>query len=323
MGYFVKKVKGTTQNKTVKLSAPPVINIDTEKKDSLVEETVSVPERIHIKRGITTATEPTIKKGAVAEKTPEKIVLKKGKQSGRNLTELYKVINDKKNLDIDAILSMSKNIDHELNKRNINRSFIDLLNFKKFIEDKSIILVANSSDLLENKNGSLIDSYDIVVRFNSFKIDEPHTGVKTTIHASVYLQDINLDYFVPIRFIISIMFKNWVNKIESLDKFKQSFLLKYNHHNEIQGQKTTSAPPTTGFVMLTLLLKLGGFKKLDLIGFNFYETGISSILRTNEGFALDISTVHDYAFEKDIIMKNASNYDKKNNIITFYDNSAV
>lgn len=323
MGYFVKKVKGTTQNKTVKLSAPPTINIDTEKKDSLVEEKVSVPERIHIKRGVTMASEPTIKKGSVIEKVFEKKDVKKGQQAGRNLTELYKAISDKKNLDIDGITALSKHVDFELNRKNVNRSFMDLLNFKKFIEDKTIILVANSSDLLENKNGSLIDSYDIVVRFNSFKIDEQYTGKKTTIHASIYLQDINLDYFVPIRFIVSILLKNWINKIQNIDKFKQSFLLKYNHHNEIQGQKTTGAPPTTGFIMLTLLLKLGGFKKLDLIGFNFYESGVNSILRTDEGIALDISNVHDYDFEKEVIMKSASSHDKKNNIITFYDNSTI
>jgi hypothetical protein len=323
MGYFVRKVKGTTQNKTVKLTTEAKINIDMEKKESIVEETVVVPERIHIKRGVTVSPEPNIKKGSVIEKVFEKKELKKGQQAGRNLTELHKVIYDKKNLNIDGITSLSKHVDNQLSINNVNRSFIDLLNFKNFIKDKNIILVANSSDLLKNKNGSLIDSYDIVIRFNSFKIDEEYTGKKTTIHASVYLQDINLDQFVPIRFIVSISLKKWINKIQSLDKFKQSFLLKYNHHNELKDQKTTGAPPTTGFVMLTLLLKLGGFKKLDLIGFNFYDSGISSILRTDEGLALDISTVHNYDLEKEIIMKTASGYDKENNIITFYDNSTI
>ena len=131
MGYFVRKVKGTTQNKTVKLSAPPTINIDTEKKDSLVEEKVSVPERIHIKRGVTMASEPTIKKGSVIEKVFEKKDVKKGQQAGRNLTELYKAISDKKNLDIDGITALSKHVDFELNRKNVNRSFMDLLNFKK------------------------------------------------------------------------------------------------------------------------------------------------------------------------------------------------
>jgi hypothetical protein len=152
MGYFVKKVKGTTQNKTVKLSPPPVINIDEGKKDSIIEETVVVPERIHLKRGVSVASEQTIKKGGVIDKVFEKKDLKKGQQGGRNLTESYNILNDKKNLDLDGIISLSKHVDNELDKTNVNRSFIDLINFKKFIEDKNIILVANSSDLLENRN---------------------------------------------------------------------------------------------------------------------------------------------------------------------------
>jgi len=323
MGYFVKKVKGTTQNKTVKIATETKINVDVEKKNTIVEETVVVPERIHIKRGVTVASEPTIKKGSVIDRVFEKKEVKKGQQSGRNLTELHRIIYDKKNLNVEGIASLSKHVDEQLSASNVERSFIDLLNFKNFIKDKNIILVANSSDLLKNKNGSLIDSYDIVVRFNSFKIDEVHTGKKTTIHASVYLQEINLDKFVPIRFIVSISLKKWINKIKSLNKFKQTFLLKYNHHNELKDQETTGAPPTTGFVMLTLLLKLGGFKKLDLIGFNFYDSGVSSILRTDEGVALDISKVHNYNLERDIIMKTLNNHDKENNIITFYDNSSI
>lgn len=226
-------------------------------------------------------------------------------------------------MNIDNLLSLNDRITRELDKKNVVRSFIDVEKFQAFIKDKSIVLVANSSDLLNHKNGSLIDSYDIVVRFNSFKIDPEYTGSKTTIHASIYLQDINLDYFVPIRFIASINLGRWIEKIESIDKFNQGLLLKYNHHNEIKGQQKDKKPTTTGFIMLTLLLKLGGFKKLDLIGFNFYEGGMNSILRTDEGVALSISQVHDYDFEKSIIMANANEYDNKNNIITFYGNSTL
>lgn len=48
---------------------------------------------------------------------------------------------------------------------------------------KKIIIVGNGYSLLDNKNGSLIDSYDTVVRFNSFEIlgYEPYVGKKTDI----------------------------------------------------------------------------------------------------------------------------------------------
>lgn len=45
----------------------------------------------------------------------------------------------------------------------------------------SIIIVGNGPSLLESTNGALIDSYDIVVRFNAFAIKnyEQHVGTKT------------------------------------------------------------------------------------------------------------------------------------------------
>lgn len=44
-----------------------------------------------------------------------------------------------------------------------------------------VIVVGNGSSLLENNNGKLIDSFDIVVRFNAYTIDkfEEQVGTKT------------------------------------------------------------------------------------------------------------------------------------------------
>jgi hypothetical protein len=348
MGYFVRKNRITTSKLIKQEVIDKKVNIDQEKQNKIVESTLLVHEKREIKKMVTPSanqnvvkSEPTtLKSGGVTkvqieepkhEKTVEPI-LKKGaanffkkieEVSGGNLTGIYDQLTDKDNKNIDNLLSLGNRITRELGERDITRSFIDLKKFQSFIKDKTIILVANSSDLLNNKNGSLIDSHDIVVRFNSFKIDPEYTGSKTTIHTSVYLQDINLEYFVPIRFIVSINLTNWINKVETLNKFNQGLLLKYNHHNEIKGQQKDKRPTTTGFVMLTLLLKLGGFKELNLMGFNFYEGGMNSILRTDEGVALNISNVHDYNFEKSMIMAHANKYDDKNNIITFYDNSTL
>lgn len=47
---------------------------------------------------------------------------------------------------------------------------------------KKIIIVGNGKEILKNKNGSLIDSFDIVVRCNKFKLLDPYTeftGLKT------------------------------------------------------------------------------------------------------------------------------------------------
>ncbi len=333
------------QSEIIEDTVPIYEKMGLNKSFTSSETEIKKPADVVLKKGLVVVPNTADIKTVETEiKKPDDVVLKKGlvvvkKEIKLNNTKIFKedenpVISSETNQNyvnfkpnyvpaIDWIKQINKRIDYLLSINTVERSFIDLEKFKSFIFDKRIILVANSSDLLKNKNGSLIDSYDIVIRFNSFKIDKIHTGEKTTIHASVHLQDINLDYFVPVRFIISNNLNKWINKIKNLNKFNQSLLLKYNHHNEIIGHPKDKNPTTTGFVMLSLLLKIGGFKKVDLIGFNFYENGLNSILRTHEGTLLDISKVHDYGYEKMVIMDNAYEYDKKNNIITYYDNSSL
>lgn len=223
-------------------------------------------------------------------------------------------------LEVEAVNSK---LDSELSKNRIDLSFMDLSFFKAFIKDKSIALIANSSDLLKNSNGKLIDSHDIVIRFNSYDIHPEHTGSRTTIHVSVYLQHENLDVYVPIRYILSIHSKNWISKLKTIDKYKQGTFLKFNHHSIIPSIFKDSNPATSGFSTLVLLLKLGGYKKINMFGFNFYEGGQTSILRKKEGMAYPISRVHDYSLEKLLVINNADAIDKDQNIITFYDNSSL
>ena len=56
----------------------------------------------------------------------------------------------------------------------------------------NLIIVGNGSSLIDHKNGSLIDSFDTVVRFNSYKIKgyEEYTGKKTNIWFTVNLAHI-------------------------------------------------------------------------------------------------------------------------------------
>ena len=79
--------------------------------------------------------------------------------------------------------------------------------------------------------------------------------------------------------------------------------------------------PTTGFSMLILLLKLGGYGSINMFGFDFYENGAKSVLRTESGLNSGVSDAHDYDLEKEFVMLYSYEIDKKNNIITFYDYS--
>jgi len=219
------------------------------------------------------------------------------------------------------INNMTTKLNGILVNRKITLSFMDLFFFRSFIKNKSIALIANSSDLLDRSLGGLIDSHDIVIRFNSYKLLDKDTGVKTTIHASIYLQDENLNEYVPIRFILSNSLSNWSNKLVKIDKYKQGSILKYSHHAIIPSNFKEPHPSTTGFSTLILLLKLGGYHKINMFGFNFYEDGVNSIFRNDAGMDMSISNVHNYLFEKEFIIGCSYEYDDKKNIITFYDHS--
>lgn len=54
--------------------------------------------------------------------------------------------------------------------------------FKRALANKSVAIVGNSPRLLEQENGPLIDSHDVVVRFNDADISglSSHAGLKTT-----------------------------------------------------------------------------------------------------------------------------------------------
>jgi hypothetical protein len=234
-----------------------------------------------------------------------------GNQSSQE--KINGIVNKKYLFDIISDYDLSK-IDDTFSDfiKSNNKNFIDLFYFKRFISDKKIVLVANSSKLIGARNGSYIDSHDIVVRFNSFKINPIDTGSKTSIHASIYLNDINLDKYVPIRFILSLNKDKWLSTIKNIDNKNQGLFLKCNHHRDIFLNKKHDTIVTTGFSFILLLMRIGGFKELTLFGFDFYENGVESIYRTEDGMNLGVSKVHNYNEEKIFVTNNFELIDKEN-----------
>lgn len=310
MGVFIKnknkRVLDNGKQKTLKNNGEPFIPIGEENK---------VLDKKSINRTILNTSD---QKPFAAAQTKE-ILRRQVKPNNESNFKIESIKNDdKKDTQIDDISGF---LGKFLDRNSISLSFIDLVSFKNFIKDKKIALVANSSDLLKYKNGEDIDNHDIVIRFNSFKLDSEYTGEKTTIHASIYLQDINLDYFVPIRIIVCNNVSKWVNTLKTINKYDQTFILKYNHPSilNIDYKK----PLTTGLNTLITLIKIGGYDQIDMYGFTFYNGGKNSILRTDAGLISGISNIHDYNFEREFIYSKMSEHNKKKNIITFYGNSTL
>lgn len=128
-------------------------------------------------------------------------------------------------------------------------------------QERSIIVVGNGPSVKEKALGHKIDKFDIVVRFNSFKIRKKYTGIKTTIHvqsensAMVHRFDVRA---IPIT-VSSQIREKWKSlfddpeSILSMDeKTKKIFSYTY---------------PTTGLLFLLHLIKIIK-KPIYVIGFD-------------------------------------------------------
>lgn len=325
MGVFIR-------NKSKKIESgkkpEPILTNKTENPEKIGIEN-KTPDKRSIKVGLADNRSKSIKQESKVTKTINVDIKHKAPEKINKTSVIEVKVDDNLNTpkeefntkELSLFEKVNLNIDKVLLDNEVNLSFMDLTAFANFISGKTIALVANSSDLLNHNHGDKIDSHDVVIRFNSFKIDKEYTGIKTTIHVSIHLQDVNLDYPTTIRFIVANNLTKWAKKIKSLNKFKQTFILKYNH--PISFGIDHKRQLTTGINTLLTLLKIGGYKKINLFGFTFYKDWDNSILRSDGGLAYPISKVHDYEYERALISGGMAKHDKKNNIITFNANSSL
>ncbi|MFI9174100.1 glycosyltransferase family 29 protein [Streptomyces lincolnensis] len=186
--------------------------------------------------------------------------------------------------------------------------WITLGEFRNQIAGKSICLIANSGRVGASSMGSRIDDYDLVVRFNSYRIDPKHTGGRTDIHVTIHKHGFNWDQRVTTRLVFGGVSGDWKYSLRNrLVPGAQTYLgdesLRWPVRNI--GKVSTdvwSGIPTSGFNMLWLLDFLDVSPTLDLIGFDFYESGA---YRVPEAMKLAITSVHEYTSEKEWVMQRA------------------
>ncbi|WP_329335483.1 glycosyltransferase family 29 protein [Streptomyces sp. NBC_00663] len=186
--------------------------------------------------------------------------------------------------------------------------WISLGEFRNRIAGKSICLIANSGRVGASSMGAEIDAYDLVVRFNSYRIDPRHTGSRTDIHATIHKHGFNWDQQVDTRLVFGGISGDWKYSLRNrLVPGAQTFLGDESLRWPVRNIGRLSADvwsgiPTTGFNMLYLLDFLDVSPTLDLIGFDFYESGA---YRVQEAMKLAITSVHEYTSEKAWVMQRA------------------
>lgn len=186
--------------------------------------------------------------------------------------------------------------------------WVTLGEFRNHIAGRSICLIANSQRVGAGSMGAEIDAYDLVVRFNSYRIDPAATGSRTDIHATIHKHGFNWDQKVHTRLVFGGLSGDWKHSLRNrLVPGAQRYLGDESLRWPLRdigkvGTDVRPAIPTSGFNMLWLLDHLDVSPRLDLIGFDFYESGA---YRLPAAMKMPITSVHEYTSEKAWVMERA------------------
>lgn len=177
----------------------------------------------------------------------------------------------------------------------------------------NIIIVGNGEDILKNKHGPKIDSFDKVVRLGQYVLDgyEDYTGIKTDIISTIYWK-LNLDRLKNTKVILNVplnlqkQFDDSLGYIEKNLKDYENNILYLNTENDIQGLRDfylkempvfpglDKANFSLGFKTFYFINKLFPTAKITATGFDFFKTG----WYWNSSHNRDDSNRHPYIYER-------------------------
>jgi hypothetical protein len=141
--------------------------------------------------------------------------------------------------------------------------------------DSTCVLVGNGPSLMSKKLGGIIDAYDEVVRFNSYKTVgfEKHTGRKTTVWSTFGKGTLpeSPESFNKVLFIHG-------DRGDPATKDKQVFRIPISFYEHLRSEirsisthkKSGSVNPTSGFLVARWLLA-AGVNHLSLAGFDHFS----------------------------------------------------
>ncbi len=186
--------------------------------------------------------------------------------------------------------------------------WLSLGEFRNLISGKSLCLVANSETVGRGSLGSRIDGYDVVVRFNSFRIDPEATGVRTDVHATGHRHTHNWDRPAGIRLVFCGESPDWRHALrEHLVPGAQQHVGDESLRWPVRGVGRMYADvwppvPTAGFNTTWLIDFLDVSPTFDLIGFDFFTTGA---YRLPEAMRLPVPSADRCTREKAWVMERA------------------
>jgi len=131
----------------------------------------------------------------------------------------------------------------------------------------SVILVGNGSSIKDKENGALIDSFDTVVRFNSFKTEgyELYTGKKTDVWFTV-----NQFHIKKIESYNKVYTHSWEKNEDKCELTK--CIRKYANAKKIDHDLILSMPikaPSTGLIAIYYFIEKYG--SVTITGFDWWD----------------------------------------------------
>lgn len=143
---------------------------------------------------------------------------------------------------------------------------------------KSVAIVGNGPSILDNKNGSFIDSHDIVVRFNNFSTIgyEEYTGKRTDIWVSSFWEREVIAHPCLDSFSLVICPFPAYNGKPSFSQINRELAescgSSYIPREIYNGVESIVSSASSGCVFLFWLYKLfGKIPKESLFGFSFFD----------------------------------------------------
>ena len=169
-------------------------------------------------------------------------------------------------------------------KSRFEEQFENLREVKEFIKDKRVAIVGNAESQFEKQNGSKIDEFDVVIRFNRGFITKPESqGTKTDIliMACELTKEERKSFNA----------KYYINRMKRFHNPTPLHFL--NIDIKTIGKEITDARASSGFIAINLCVEAQA-KSIDLFGFDWEATPTFYNPK-------DYKTLHNYADEKDLV----------------------
>ena len=169
-------------------------------------------------------------------------------------------------------------------KSRFEEQFENLREVKEFIKDKRVAIVGNAESQFEKQNGSKIDEFDVVIRFNRGFITKPESqGTKTDIliMACELTKEERKSFNA----------KYYINRMKRFHNPTPLHFL--NIDIKTIGKEITDARASSGFIAINLCVEAQA-KSIDLFGFDWEATPTFYNPK-------DYKTLHNYSDEKELV----------------------